>query len=438
MSEPAPGAAAAATGAANEDPALEAVPAVTSPPQIRRTRSHSGPEADAGAALGLDIGGTLAKFVVFNPSETTNQALRHIVATIQGEARYGTTGIRADDLSFYSPALRGTFHFIHFETRRMQQACELIKKMGLHSGIGMLYATGGGAQKYKQLFRTSLGIELQSRDELKTMVRALQFLVQELPDAVYMLRNVKFSSLTAEEKVPVSLKQSLFPFIFCNIGSGVSLVLVKSPREIERVSGTALGGSTFYGLCRLLTSANRYDGALDLAAEGDSRHVNMLVRDIYGGSYNKWGLDGDLTASFFGKICRKDEDNLREGISDADVARALVVMITQNISQIAFLNAKICNTHRVIFTGSFLRHNNIACQTLAYGMERWSKLHGSEIQPLFLKHEGCLGALGCFLDNLDLRFAGESPFLAPAAPAADLNLPQMRLDGGDAAGESKN
>ena len=54
---------------------------------------------------------------------------------------------------------------------------------------------------------------------------------------------------------------------------------VESESEYERVSGTALGGGTFLGLCRLLTQAKTFAEALDLAAAGDSRSVDMLVQE---------------------------------------------------------------------------------------------------------------------------------------------------------------
>ena len=110
--------------------------------------------------------------------------------------------------------------------------------------------------------------------------------------------------------------------------------------------------------------------------QNTERLISMLYDQeiIYGGNYKQFGLAGDLTASFFGKVCR--EDDPRKDISDADIARSLVVMITQNISQLAFINARACGSERVVFTGSFLHHNDIACRTLAYGMHRWSQLGG--------------------------------------------------------------
>ena len=429
-----------------------------SPITITRQRTHSGDDGDTGAAMGLDIGGTLAKFAVFEPSEeSSNQSLRSITEYIRSNETFGQTGIRNSDLTVHSAACGGTIFFITFETRRMEGAIKLIKQMRLNAGVQLMFATGGGAHKYADLFRDHLGIELRKCDELTTMIKGLRFVVSELSDAVYTLRNVEFNSsqpvspsgsgspnqrnspgpdvtastaavedksdgdgpldrrgsMTSDKVVreAVSLRGQLFPFVLCNIGSGVSIVQVQSPDDIQRISGTALGGSTFFGLCRLLTKAKDFAHALDLADQGDSTSVNLLVRDIYGGNYKQFNLAGDLTASFFGKVCR--EDNPREGVSDADVARALVIMITQNISQIAFLNARACGSERVIFTGNFLRHNTIACRTLAYGMNRWSQLGGRPIAPLFLKHEGCLGALGAFLGNYAIKFDQEGVPYSP-------------------------
>jgi len=377
--------------------------------QMKRNRSAS----TALSLLGLDIGGTLAKLCIFEMNEIPNARAEYIRAN----ATFGETGIRNSDLTIQSAACGGKIYFVTFETRRMEGAIELIRSLDLHVGIQSMYATGGGAHKYAQMFRDGLGIELQQKDELETVVSGLRFVVSELNDAVYTLSNVDFSTPGAQptERVPVSLRESMFPFVLCNIGSGVSIVQVKGRNQIQRISGTALGGSTFFGLCRLLTKAKDFSESMNLADEGDGSKVNLLVRDIYGGNYKQFGLAGDLTASFFGKVAR--EENPRENISDADIARALVIMITQNISQIAFLNARACHSERVIFTGSFLRSNNIACRTLAYGMMRWSQLGGRPIQPLFLKHEGCLGALGAFLSNYNFIHDSSGPDPPPPPTA---------------------
>lgn len=56
---------------------------------------------------------------------------------------------------------------------------------------------------------------------------------------------------------------------------------------------------------------------------------------------------------------------------------------------------------RVVFTGNFLRKNEIAQQTVSYSLAKWSELArgGSRMEALFLKHEGYFGAMGAFLAN---------------------------------------
>lgn len=108
-----------------------------------------------------------------------------------------------------------------------------------------------------------------------------------------------------------------------------------------------------------------------------------------------------MVASSFGKLVMKD--NPREGIKEEDFAIALLMMITNNIGQIAYLNAKLHGCTKIFFVGSFLRHNSISCRRLAFAIDFWSK---GEMEALFLKHEGYFGALGTFLmsafgDDLD-------------------------------------
>jgi type II pantothenate kinase len=57
----------------------------------------------------------------------------------------------------------------------------------------------------------------------------------------------------------------------------------------------------------------------------------MLVGDIYGGDYNKFGLDAGTVACSFGKMMNSKS---KDTFSKADIARALLVMITNNIGQV--------------------------------------------------------------------------------------------------------
>jgi len=138
------------------------------------------------------------------------------------------------------------------------------------------------------------------------------------------------------------------------VGTGVSILHVQSETQYTRVSGTALGGGTFLGLTRLLTAARDFQEALDSAASGDARRVDMLVADIYGAEERSGlPLPGDLTASFFAKNLMRREGDPRQQTRDNDICKSLVVMIAQNLAQIAHLNARIHGARRVFFTGVY-------------------------------------------------------------------------------------
>ncbi len=194
---------------------------------------------------------------------------------------------------------------------------------------------------------------------------------------------------------------SAYPYMLVTIGTGVSVLRVDGPRKHERVSGSTIGGGTFWGLMRLLTDVENFEEAMKLAEKGDPTKVDMMVGDIYGKDSNaldKLGLSADIVASSFGKLVSK-EDPAR-GLTQEDLARALLSLVTNNIGQVAYLNAKLHKTPRIYFVGSFLRHNMISQRRLSYAIDYWSK---GEMEALFLEHEGYFGALGAFLTTQNIE-----------------------------------
>ena len=85
-----------------------------------------------------------------------------------------------------------------------------------------------------------------------------------------------------------------------------------------------------------------------------------------------------------------------QGVLEGDVAIALLMMITNNIGQVSYLNAQLHGCSKIFFVGSFLRNNNISCRRLSYAIDFWSK---GAMEALFLAHEGYFGALGAFLTS---------------------------------------
>ncbi|KAL3145762.1 hypothetical protein ABBQ38_015142 [Trebouxia sp. C0009 RCD-2024] len=185
----------------------------------------------------------------------------------------------------------------------------------------------------------------------------------------------------------------LYPYLLVNIGSGVSLLKVEGDGQYERVSGSSLGGGTFWGLCRLLTRCKSFDEMLELSMRGDNSKVDMLVGDIYGDrDYSNIGLSATTIASSFGKVVSEGKD--LEDIDPADIALALCRMVSYNIGHLAYLNAKRYGLSRVLFGGFFIRGHPYTMETISFAIKFWSK---GEMAALFLRHEGFLGAVGAFL-----------------------------------------
>lgn len=90
----------------------------------------------------------------------------------------------------------------------------------------------------------------------------------------------------------------------------------------------------------------------------------------------------------------------RENATKEDLARATLVTITNNIGSIARMCAVNEGINRVVFTGNFLRVNQISMRMLAYAMDFWS---GGTLKALFLEHEGYFGAVGCLLELIAQR-----------------------------------
>ncbi|POV95253.1 hypothetical protein PSTT_16348 [Puccinia striiformis] len=162
-----------------------------------------------------------------------------------------------------------------------------------------------------------------------------------------------------------------FPCMLVNIGSGVSIIKVTNFGKFERTSGTSLGGGTLWGLLSLLTEAKRFDEMLDLSIKGDNSKVDMLVGDIYGQDYGKIGLKSSTIASSFGKDFKKKsasssstttilndsgiQNHHKVEFKPEDISKSLLYAISNNIGQIAHLNAEKHGLDRIYLGGCFIR-----------------------------------------------------------------------------------
>lgn len=311
-----------------------------------------------------------------------------------------------------------------------QTATKVHERYGLGK-VKHVNATGGGAYKFADLAQRELGVELVQHDEMQCLVRGMNYVLQHSDRELFYVRedptpaecstgttaapaattpSPKLSRVAGAAPAPareipaVPAEQvfvptrergsSLFPYLVVNVGSGVSVLKITGPAAFERVSGSGIGGGTFWGLTRLLTGFTDFAQVIAQCQPGhaDEGQVDFLVRDVYGtGNANPIGLDPTLTASYFGKIQRTGTGR---AYRDADIAKSLLHMVSDNVAEIGWLLSRVHRTELVVFCGGFLLDNHCVWQLITKSIRYWS--HGSR-RALFLAHDGYLGALGALL-----------------------------------------
>ena len=315
----------------------------------------------------------------------------------------------------------GRLHFKKFSSAHLEECMEFIEFKGLHLGSrgaededgaedgdgdgdgdggededarATVKATGGGAHKFSKVFQERLGITLQKEDEMACAVAGAKFLLEKIRDEAFTYTDDTKEFISKEALT----RESMYPYLLVNIGSGVSIIKVDKDGH-ERVSGSNIGGGTFWGLCRLLTGLKDYDEMLKLSAQADNAKVDMLVGDIYGGrDYENIGLSSETIASSFGRVVM-DEGSL-EDYSKADITLSLLRMISYNIAHISTMNAVKYGLKRIFFGGYFIRNHAYTMNTISFAVDFWSK---GELKAMFLRHEGFLGALGAFLQDVEAQ-----------------------------------
>ena len=169
-------------------------------------------------------------------------------------------------------------------------------------------------------------------------------------------------------------------YLVVSVGTGTSAILAGS-EPAERAGGCALGGGTLLGLGRLLLGTADHDEIVGLAAEGDRRGVDLEIAELYA------EMPPGFTASNFGGV-----DTLAGSArSRADLARALVVMIGENVSILCCALAASRGVRQIVFGGGTLRGNS-ACWEI---IEQMAGVRG--LEALRLAHGEFPGAVGAAL-----------------------------------------
>jgi type II pantothenate kinase len=171
-----------------------------------------------------------------------------------------------------------------------------------------LHVTGGGAFKFEKLLRDNLNVSISKLDEMKMLVDGLNFVLAHVHNEVFT-----YSHETKKQTfVPPRRNEDQYPYLLVNIGSGVSILKVTSKDTFQRVSGSSIGGGTFWGLACQMAGVTTWDEVQEMSLTGDNRHIDLLVGDIYGTSYDKLGLDANVIASSFAKAGFRGAGDLDE------------------------------------------------------------------------------------------------------------------------------
>lgn len=345
--------------------------------------------------IAVDIGGTLTKLVYF--TRTNENA-------------------------------GGKLHFKDFQSEDfgkevLKFMIKLVKKSvkGTNPPITYVMATGGGAHKFNQLMtklfqKQRLPMQVIALDEMECLIKGLDWLITKIPHETFTYDLNEDDTVTVP---PQDADDLIYPYLLVNIGLGVLMIKVTGPGPsgFERIGGSSLGGGTLWGLLLLLTDAEDYNEMLEMAQKGDNGNVDLLVGDIYGTLYNKIGLKLTHIALSFAKVFKKLRFSQRkftpaeklQQFRQEDIARLLLYLISNNIGQIAYLQACRFNLKRIYFGGLYISGHKQTIHTLSYAVNFWLK---GEMQLYFLRHEGYLGSVGAFM----------------MGPTADVGTPHIECD----------
>eukprot|EP00756_Hemistasia_phaeocysticola_P001252 Hpha_TRINITY_DN10889_c0_g1::TRINITY_DN10889_c0_g1_i1::g.23051::m.23051/K09680/coaW; type II pantothenate kinase len=377
--------------------------------------------------IAIDAGGTLCKVGIYaSPDPGARTILKGLASRLGARDVNHQLARILDDETLHIPPtnqpsgnVTGSAAFVLMPSGEagLIRCVSKIAKAAQHAGRKSLgtvnvAATGGMVHKHDVLFKrlekalSTTGGTLSMVGEFDSLVGGVIILLgigsmkmQGVRSPFFTLTDFRFHGDWGEHRVEVKRERVPSPpggrVLLVNIGTGTSIVNIEGSQGFERVGGSSLGGGTFMGLCRDMCGARTFSEALALAARGDSKHVDVLVGDIYGTAENPAlaGLRSSTLASSFAKLSGGRGEARKE-----DIALAALVMVAMNVANIANLHARLHKRDTLLFTGSFLaRDNNMARKCFAYATHFWS---GGKRKAIFIQpapYVGTMGALGHIL-----------------------------------------
>ena len=254
--------------------------------------------------------------------------------------------------------------------------------------IQILNVTGGGAFKFSKLLKDEMDLEVKQQDEMRCLVLGVNFLL------LCCHKDLCFEIHDSIKQYIHTEQDNIFPYLLVNVGSGVSILKVTGPEKYQRVSGSLIGGGTFWGLCCLLTNYQSFDEMLEASVNGDHSNIDLYVKDIYGRSYESIGLEGDMMASAFGKVQKIACGEAKTKYKEADIAQALMMLVCGSVGHLGYEFCKTNNISNIYYAGGFIANNSVVQKSISEMIRAWS---GNKINAKFLDYDGYFGALGSLL-----------------------------------------
>nr|CAB3469924.1 unnamed protein product [Digitaria exilis] len=316
--------------------------------------------------------------------------------------------------------------FAKFERRRLHECFDFVRAKGL-------LGCNGRRSSLDSEITTVSACHVATGDKIKQRKCGAQDHVFPLTDTI--LQNVPGAAFTHMngQRNPVDVSpNNLFPYLLVNIGSGVSILKVTGNKKFERVTGTHIGGGTMFGLAKLLTGCKSYDEFLQLSQKGDNFVLDLIVKDICGELVcQKQGLSTSTLASSFGKVITS-----KKGLTDykpEDLASTLLSAFTYNIAQVSSFYFSCMHIMKLDFLPlgeNIGKQRNIFINSwisVSLGWQEAKHLPSirsqRQMQAVFLRHEGYLGALGALMsygddngENVTLEESEDEPHHESAAP----------------------
>lgn len=344
-------------------------------------------------SFGVDCGASFSKLIYFQPKNALPLP-SYVIQEILPKLR---NLLPSPNLDLECRDGEATLTYIKIPSQKCLEFVEFVRESGIAKiwGIQSVPVTGGGAYKYSDHIQQTLNVGVQELNEFEMLNLGLNFVLNNNENEIFSVAT-NVTHFQNVEKIPVKLPD-IYPCIMVNMGSGISILKINSPTSFERISGSHMGGGSFFSLCSYLTGMNCWDEIMEASKVGMSEHVDILVGDIYGyddSKYAELGLKAQVIASSFGRLSHSEVQ--KDQYTKPDIVKSLLHMIANNISQIAYLNAKVKGVDNIFFTGGFVSENSYLWTRLSFAINFWSK--GTK-QALFVHHNTYLGAIGALLSQ---------------------------------------